>query len=134
MEKLIRHFRSVIDKILDGSWLHYSEAKQTRGPGRVTYSMTHLEQHLVMDKNPRSFLMEPHTIRARARDAREQVARSFRQFDFHLYTAALSEHFGPEVCKELGSGIDEIVPPPVRGRRRKPRLQVQEGKGACGAR
>src|SRR6185437_10287679 len=39
-------------------------------------------------------------------------------------------HFGPEVCKELGSGIDEIVPPPVRGRRRKPRLQVQEGKGA----
>src|SRR5690349_3329406 len=49
--------------------------------------------------------------------------------DFDLYNAALTEHFGPDVVSVVGSGIDDIVAPPVRGRRRNPRLEVNEGKG-----
>ena len=118
----------MIDGIVAGTWLHYKEAKRSRGPGRNIYNRQELEASLVFDRNPRCFLMQPKTIQQRCVEARKQIADSFRRFVFDLYTPALSEHFGPEVVATAGSGIDEIVAPPVRGRPRKPRLEVKEGK------
>jgi len=82
-------------------------------------SKDELEDSRLLDANPEPFFLGYHRLGQKLQDVRLNVIVSFRKFEFPKYTPVIQELFSDEFIGIPDSGINELFPPPKRGRPRK---------------
>src|SRR5215467_8433881 len=126
LPRLTTHFQQVLNAMIESRWTHYPPPQRRRGGAtRFTFDRKKLEQKMVLDSNPSSFLLQALALRRRFREATDTLIAAIRRFDFSLYSPLLSNLFGPEIVADEGSGVDALFPPKPAGRPKKPRLDAK---------
>src|SRR6185437_14741270 len=94
------------DEKVDGKQIHSQSRQQYFS--KMTY-----------DNNVNPFLLGPAKLQARLTQVRNMLVESLRKFNYKKITPLVSAHLGPVYVGIANSGINEIIAPPHRGRRRK---------------
>jgi hypothetical protein len=118
---LASHFTQVIDHILSDTWSHLQHdwiSKKTKQKVYVL-SRDEADESRTHDNDPHPFFLSFHRMGQKLHDLRLTVIQSFRNYDFTRITPITLEIFPDGVMWVADSGINELFPPPKRGRPRK---------------
>lgn len=118
---LVEHFRSVVGSIVDDRWRHFA-SRWVSGESKKKVSVMGLQElnkALELNRQPTPFFLGYHRLGHKLQDLREKVVVSLRKFDFDVVTPLVTEIFSADFVGIASSGVDELFPPPRRGRPRK---------------
>jgi hypothetical protein len=120
---LIDHFSRIIEAIVDDTWMHYRigwrDPKDADSKKKVFVLARDDVKQPVLNRNPRVFFLQSHQLGAKLLAIRDHIIQSLRGFDFTITTPVLRANFPDYLVGEPGSGINELFPPPQRGRPKK---------------
>jgi len=99
---------------LPSQWISKSTKEKIYVIGRED-----MEESRLLDHNPQPFFLGHHQLGQKLQDLRLKVVESFRKFDYSKYTEHIQAIFSDDFVDLPASGINELFPPPKRGRPRK---------------
>ena len=116
---LVAHFKNVITEITDGKWSHRPSKWISKKDKQKLYVMERkqLQEDRVLDPDPQPFFLAYHRLGEKLYRLREKVISAFREIKYDKLTPIITKVFGStEFISIEDSGINELFPPPRRGR------------------
>jgi len=115
---LAHHFTQVIDQILADNWAHLPHDWISKKKKQKVYVISPEEanESRTLENGPQPFFLAYHRLGQKLYELRLTIIRSFQKYEFTRVTPISHEIFTDVVMGVADSGINELFPPPKRGR------------------